>query len=371
MNQYLSFVLATAAVVTAIAAVSLDPKSPTNYIPKLGEFPPAGVGIYHAGELISVDAINRRCVIRILGNRDMERYHSSDPQEVVLLPYATVRYHGAPAELRDIPIGTVVHAYCVFPLGHSLSTPRPRGYAEPQTHAVTFEDSFSFYERRGQRWKIESIQKGKLNVVSTGPAEGDGPLGKRTFSYDASTRVWKGKQIATVADLAPEQIVHFNFTWDANWGMGGLQALDVWTDEESRTAAAEVQRQIHIRYMRFRWLPGWVDHVEDQGAGKGIVTITLFDNCDPSLYEQLKSSKNLAIAVSDPTLRTWLHAYDSKSGPLLELKKAPRPPFGHSGLTVRVPVSELLEGFRPGRIVRVRPDGFPAVKLPPDERIRH
>lgn len=367
MNSiYLSFVLA------AVAAVSSDPDSPTNYIPKLGEFPPASVGIYHAGELVSVDPVNRRCSIRILGNRDMERYHGSDPQEVVLLPYATVRYHGAPAELRDIPIGTVVHAYCVLPLGYSLTAKHPRlqNYAEPQTHAVTFEDSLSFYERHGQRWKIESVEEGKLKVVSTGPAEGDGPLGKRTISYDASTRVWKGKEIATVAALAAGQIVHFNFTWDANWGMGGLQALDVWTDEESRTTAAEVQRQIHIRYMRYRWLPGWVDHVEDQGGGKGIVTVTLFDNCDPSLYEQLKSSKNLAIAVSDPTLRTWMHAYDSKSGPLLELKTTPRPPFGHSGLTVRVPISELLEGFRPGRIVRVRPDGFPAAKLPPDERIR-
>ncbi len=353
-----------------VLALGADPR--LDYVPKLGEFPPAGVGMYHAGELVEIDAINRRGALRIVGNLDLEKYHSSESQPFVLLPYAMVRYRGAPAELRDIPIGTVLHAYCVYPVGYSKTQKQPRLglYVEPQDHAITLEDSFSFYERRGQAWKIESIEPGKLNVISTGPAEGDGPLGKQMFNFDVSTRVWKGKQIGTAADLAPGQIVKFNFTWAADWGLGRMHATDVWVDEESRSTAAELQRQVHIRYLRYHWLPGWIDQVEDQGGGKGIVTVTLFDNGDASLYEQVKSSSKITIAASDPTLRTWLHAYDSKSGPLLEVKTIPQPPFGHSGLTIRVPITELLEGFRPGRIVRIRPDGFPAVKLPPEERIR-
>jgi hypothetical protein len=35
-----------------------------------------------------------------------------------------------------------------------------------------------------------------------------------------------------------------------------------------------------------------------------------------------------------------------------------------------VQLNELLEGFRPGRIVRYRPNGFPSVKLPPEERVK-
>lgn len=351
-------------------ALGADPG--TQYVPKLGVFPPAGIGVYHAGELVTIDAINRRGSLRIIGNRDLEKYHSSEAQPFVLLPYAQVRYHGAPAELRDIPIGTVLHAYCVYPLDYVIEEKKPRlgAYVQPQDHAITLEDSFSFYQRRGQAWKIESIEPGKLNVVSTGSAEGDGPLGRQMFNFDASTRVWKGKQIGGVADLAPGQMVQFNFTWAADWGMGRMQATDVWVDEESRAVAAELQRQVHIRYMRYHWLPGWIEHVEDQGSGKGIVTVALFGGSDPSLYDQMKSAKKITVAVAANNLRTWSHAFDSKSGPLLELKTISEPPFGHSGITIRVQVDELLEGYRPGRIVRVRPNDFPAAKLPPEERIR-
>jgi len=357
--------------VVLVLALGADPRA--EYVPQPGEFPPADVGVYHAGELVTVDAINRQGTLRIIGNRDLEKYHSSESQPFVLLPYALVRYHGAPAELRDIPIGTVLHAYCVYPVNYSKTAKRPRLglYVEPQDHALSLEDSFSFYERRGQAWKIESIEPGKLNVVSTGPAEGDGPLGKQMINYDGSTRVWKGKQIGAVADLAAGQTVQFNFTWAENWGMGRLHASDVWVDEESRSTAAELQRQIHLRYMRYHWLPGWVEQVEDQGAGKGIVTVALFAGSDPSLYERAKSSSKISIAVAEPNLRTYMHAYDSKSGPLLEVKTISQPPFGHSGYTLRVQIAELLEGYRPGRIVRVRPDDFPAVKLPPEERIRN
>jgi hypothetical protein len=354
-----------------VLALGADPR--TEYVPKPGEFPPANVGVYHAGELVTVDAINRLGTLRIVGNRDMEKYHSSESQPFVLLPYALVRYHGAPAELRDIPIGTVLHTYCVYPVNYSKNEKRPRLglYVEPQDHALSLEDSFSFYERRGQAWKIESIEPGKLNVVSTGPAEGDGPLGKQMINYDGSTRVWKGKQIGGVAHLAAGQTVQFNFTWAADWGMGRLHASDVWVDEESRSTAAELQRQIHLRYMRYHWLPGWVEHVEDQGAGKGVVTVALFGGSDPSLYEQAKSASKISIAVAEPNLRTYMHAYDSKSGLLLEVKTISQPPLGHSGFTLRVSIAELLEGYRPGRIVRVRPEVFPAVKLPPEERIRN
>ena len=51
--------------------------------------------------------------------------------------------------------------------------------------------------------------------------------------------------------------------------------------------AAELQRKVHVRYLRYHWLPGWVEHVENQGGGKGIVTVTLFDNGDAALYETL------------------------------------------------------------------------------------
>jgi hypothetical protein len=113
-----------------------------------------------------------------------------------------------------------------------------------------------------------------------------------------------------------------------------------------------------------------VDKVAHQEGGKGIVTVTLFGGMDPSLYEQARKSRWVKLAVAEPTLRTWWQEHDSKGGPVLEVKTTPKPPRGSSGLQFRVRIDELLEGYRPGRIIRFKPDSFLNVKLPPEERIK-
>jgi len=45
------------------------------------------------------------------------------------------------------------------------------------------------------------------------------------------------------------------------------------------------------------------------------------------------------------------------------------PPLGSSGIQVRFETDLILEGFRPGRIVRVRPQNWPKVKPPSEECI--
>src|SRR5690242_12486125 len=73
-----------------------------DYIPKLGEFPPSNSGVYLAGELVSVDHVNRRGAIRLDGDFSDDRYHIAPSHRFAMLPYGVIRYHGAPAELRDI-----------------------------------------------------------------------------------------------------------------------------------------------------------------------------------------------------------------------------------------------------------------------------
>ena len=46
------------------------------------------------------------------------------------------------------------------------------------------------------------------------------------------------------------------------------------------------------------------------------------------------------------------------------------PEFGSSGIQLRFEVPLILEGFRPGRIVRIRPQNWPNVKPPVEERVR-
>jgi len=346
-----------------------------DYVPKLGEFPPPNSGQYFAGELVAVDHVNRRGALRLIGDGDDGRYHAAPSLRFALLPYGALRYHGAPAELRDIPIGTLLHGYFVVAPAGDKSVPPPDKealkYLPKYTHALTLEDDFSFYQRQGKSWRVVSVDAalGKFKVSSTGPAATDGLKGEKTFEIDASTRVWTGRQIANLQALAPEQIVQLNLTWAPDWKNGQFHCADIWLDQESRDLATEVQRQIHIHHERSRWLAGWVDDVEHQEGGKGIVSVTLFGGMDPMLYDQVKSAKAGVIAASDKTLRTWWQDHDCKHGPVLDYKETPNPPPGSSGLQLRLQINELLEGFRPGRIVRFRPNGWPNVKLPPEERI--
>ena len=241
-------------------------------------------------------------------------------------------------------------------------------------HAITLEDDFSFYQRRGQAWKIAAVDltKGQLKAVRTGPATAGGLSGEKTFEMDRSTRIWKGCEIAALEDLAAEQTVQVNLTWAPDWQNGQFQLADVWIDEASRTIAAERQRQIHIHFQRHHWLAGWVDHVEHQPGGKGIVTVTLFGGMDATLYNEVRKPKSYAaIAAAEPTLRTWWQNHDCKSGPVLDFTWTPQSPTRQQRpATLRIHLNELLEGYRPGRIVRLRPNTFPNVKLPAEERVK-
>lgn len=353
----------------------------TDVVPKPATFPAPGSGAYFAGELVSVDHVNRRGAIRLVGDTDDGRYHSAPSHRFAMLPYGTIRYHGATAELRDVPIGTLLHGTFLLPVDGLTAYPpieqSKSRYVPDQTQALALEDDFSFYERQEQAWKITAVDvgKGTLKVSSTGQPAAVGLKGDNTFEIDASTRVWKGRAFGELKDLASDQNVQLNLTWAPDWKNGMFHVADVWIDPESRNAAREVQRQSHIRHMRTRWLPGWVDHVEHQPGGGGIVTVTLFGGMDPTLYDaaraQAKPGGGASMAAAEWTLRTWWQEHDSRNGPVLDFKDTPNPPPGSSGLQLRMQFSRLLEGYRVGRIVRVRPNSFPSVKLPPEERINN
>src|SRR5687768_505761 len=117
MTRYISFhPVLLAVLVCCDPANGAGPPAPkSDFVPKPGEFPPAGVtGVFLVGELVSVDHVNRRGALRFVGNNMADRYNAPS-HEFALLPYGTVRYHGAPAELRDVPIGTLLHGYFVLP----------------------------------------------------------------------------------------------------------------------------------------------------------------------------------------------------------------------------------------------------------------
>ena len=72
----------------------------------------------YRGELVFVDHANRRGSIRVQGSG---MFFRNDPHPFALLPYGLVRYHGAPADLRDIPLGTVLHVLAYLPPDPKIS----------------------------------------------------------------------------------------------------------------------------------------------------------------------------------------------------------------------------------------------------------
>ena len=352
------------------------PSAAEDYIPQPAMFPDQP-GNYLAGELVTIDAINRRGGLRLDGDFNDDRYDKAQPHNFAMLPYGMIYYHGAPADLRDIPLGTHLHgSFYLPPKGGEKTVPPTKGppqYGSKYNHAILLEDDFSYFQRRGWAWRVVEVNRGnpsRLKVVASGKTEGVEFEKEHSFWIDDATRVWKGRELLDWEAIAADQVVQVNLTWSPEWRNRQFRVCDVWIDEPSRTAATERQRRNHVRFQKHRWLAGWVDHVQHLGGSNGIVTITLFGGMDPSLYDEVKQKRahGNAVAVAEPTLRTYWQGHDKQDGSIVEPKESSNPPLGNSGIQIRWKTGALLDGFRPGRIVRLRCHDWPNVKLPPEER---
>src|SRR5262245_19690332 len=74
--------------------------------PEAGKFPPLEKSRAYRGVLAFVDHANRRGSLRVETTGEFFR---NPPHPFALLPYGMVRRHGAPADLRDIPLGAALH----------------------------------------------------------------------------------------------------------------------------------------------------------------------------------------------------------------------------------------------------------------------
>ena len=354
-----------------------------------------------SGELVYIDAVNRRGGIRLDG--DQGRYDSGPPHWFALLPYAPVWHNGARAELRDLPLGTHVHGDFVPPPAGEEATIPPlpddkKQFAIPENHALLMEDDFNFYQRRGQAWKVVSIdvakEKIKLEPVpipqtaasnTAAPTEQQALLprgdvtGKLvnvgintpfTFDIDVRSEIWQGRQLVELSTIQPGGTVQFNLAWCQGWGQNEFRIGRLWLDEQSRTLATERQRQRHVQYERERWTAGWIDQVEHFDYGGGIVTLTLFE-VDQEILDDLWNDREerIAVAVSEKTRRTWAHRSDRKFAKLVEWKRLDSVPLGSSGMQLKLKFIELLAGYTPGACVRVKAERWKFVSIPPEERL--
>jgi hypothetical protein len=370
-----------------------------------GVFPPANSWHAVSGELIALDHVNRTGVLRPDRDDTQRRGDWDIPRPFGLLAFGSVGYHGAPAELRDVPIGTHLHGrFYADPVVAKVPAGRKAPVqSDPATftRVVRLDDDFSYMQNRGRIWRIEAIAADPMTGAITGltvldvPAKGsttETPANVEpvTFQLATTTRVWKGRGFGEIADLAAGQTVLLNITVATLKGPGRL--TDVWIDEESRKLAAAKQVEVHRQFQREHGLACWIDEVDNQA---GTVTLAVFAGFDPELRKALVVENpaasaapaastapatstaqpapppTAALAVGEDSLRTYDQINDNKKGPILEVRdfKPTAEVEGDSYVRVKVHPSLLLEGFRPRKIVRLFAPGWKVDDLPREERL--
>lgn len=325
---------------------------------KPGEFPPPGSAHAVSGELIALDHVNRTGLLRPDRDDTQRRGDWDIARPFVLLPYGSLRFHDAPAELRDIPIGTHLHGE--FYADDATGKNAPAAF----TRALRLEDDFSFYARQGRAWRVDAVQPDAGTLTLTGIDRDSRAAPKAmAFRIGPATRVWEGRGFGTLADLAAGEVVQVNLTVCTLKGPGSV--TDVWLDAESRAGATGRQREVHRSFQRDHGLAGWVAGVDN---AQGIVEVTLFDGFDPELAEGFNTRDTVAAAVAEDSLRTYDQINDVKRGPVLGVDRGPAAP-GNSGVHIRFKPSSLLEGYRPGRVVRLFAGSWKVDDLPREERL--
>lgn len=126
------------------------------YEPRDDEFPPAGASHAISGELIQVEPWLRHGILRPDRTNDQSRAFIDLPLAFSLLPYGSVWHLGAPAALRDMPIGTHLHGEFFWnstsendPKLKTLTSDRRIATFFPFDRMLRLEDDFSRSVRPG------------------------------------------------------------------------------------------------------------------------------------------------------------------------------------------------------------------------------
>ena len=367
------------------------------YRPEAGKFPPIEKAHTYQGELVFVDHVNRRGSLRVLG---VGVFRRNDPHPFAMLPYGMVRYHGAPADLRDIPLGTILHVTAYLPPDPKLSSVpvlpvdnkdrdanhyRGIGVFPAENHVLLLEDEPSYCQRIGMAWKLKGVdlEKPATPILATlEPKQGgDGKPAEQKLTFDNATRIWRGREALSVADLIAEgkktldgQPVRLGLVWKPcpDGIFLRLHISDIWLDDASLQRAAQNQTETHKAFIRSRWMPAWVDNVEYGKFGRAKVTVTLFGGMDPSLYADFQKGNPALINAAENTLKHagghYGPAHMASKGPIADVVKLPgEAPMGSSGIQVSMETDLIIEGIRPGKVVRIRAAVWPAVDLPREE----
>jgi len=388
-------------------AIGEESETEKNFRPEEGKFPPIEKAHAYRGEIIFVDHPNRRGSIRVEGTG---KFYRNDPHPFALLPYGMVRYHDAPADLRDITLGTVMHAHGFLPPDPKTSSVpvlppnnkdkdaghyRGTGIFPAENHILLLEDEPSHCRRNGLTWKILEVEvkndEGTIvakRAPKTGDEDEDEP---QTMTFDSATRIWQGRESIRVSDLISQKVwpesgkkeindqsVLLGITWKPAPGDGLSGAFtrfhisDIWLDDQSIEQAAYFQTQKNNHFIRTRWMPAYVTEVKYGKFGQATATLTLFGGMDQELYDDFKKESGGQINGAENTLKHTASHYGpghmASNGKIVQVTKQDgKVPLGSSGIQIDFKTDQIIEAIRPGRVVKIRPDSWPKSQIPREE----
>ena len=377
--------------------------------PEAGKFPPLEKAHTYRGELVFVDHANRRGSLRVEGTG---KFYRNDPHPFAMLPYGIVRYNGAPADLRDIPLGTVMHVRAYLPPDPKTSAVpvlpvdskskdaghyRGTGIFPAENHVLLLEDEPSHCLREGLVWKLHEVEvknaAGMIIATREPKKGGDSKATEEKMTFDSATRIWRGSERIAVARMVAEaawpasgekklggQPVHLGITWKPapGDGLGGaftrFHISDIWLDEAAIEQAAQFQTETHKAFIRSRWMPAHVDNVEYGKFGRATVTATLFGGMDASLYADFQKGMQAQVNGAENTLKHAGGHYGpghiASNGQITAITKADgKIPLGSSGIQIQFETDLIIEGIRPTRVIRVRPQSWPSRQVPREEYV--
>ncbi|WP_009960191.1 hypothetical protein [Verrucomicrobium spinosum] len=291
-----------------------------------------------SGELVSIDFIRRIGQFRATKTGELV--------EFTLPPYGTAQYLNSEASLRDLPLGT----FFLFFLNQDTQG----GW----TRLATMQDQYTMDASRSFTYRLDEVKlaENKLLTTKHSISKKQEDLGKKELLLTPATRCWRGTDQIKPADLKPGDELLYTLTGKTSSNPG--VCTDIWAGVETHALATKQMREKFDAFTKHRGLPGWVTKTEGN-----TVTVTFFSG-DAKLYqtlygEVLAQGKGGNLCVANQDLRTWNPGVDKDGCSIIASERIPTDGYGNSGIRATFKVSNMLEGFRKGRVVRFFGSGWP------------
>lgn len=303
------------------------------------EFPPHHSDKRISGELVSADYIRR-----------IGQFRMSKTGELVTFkmpPFGAINYLNGEADLRDVPLGT----FFLFFLNQG-----PHGKFD---RLATMQDQFTMDASHSFTYRLDEakLSEGKLLTTKHSAAKKQDDLGKKELLVTKATRVWKGDQQVKLEDLKPGDELLYNLTGKTADDAG--HCTDIWIGADTHKLTTDAQQKKFQAFTKDRGVAGWIEKTEAKS-----VTVTFFSGDSKAFKaaynELLAVGKEARLCVANDELRTWNPGVDGERGSITDVQKVPTEGYGCSGYRVTMTVSNMLEGFRKGRVVRVFLAGWQA-----------